>query len=103
MGHRGSASRSTRWRRSSSRPCRRPIGALPVPKDGVGLTGALIDHEGSLVLTLSDGTTKALGRVKGTDGRDVDQGEVMKFLLGEIAKVPKGAEGRQGRAGRRWV
>ncbi len=50
------------------------IEALPKPKDGdpgrdgVGLTGALIDREGNLCLTLSDGTMKTLGRVIGKDG-----------------------------------
>lgn len=40
----------------------------PQGKDGVGLAGAVIDREGGLVLTLTDGTAKALGRVVGNDG-----------------------------------
>ena len=39
-------------------------------RDGVGLAGALIDRGGSLVLTLTDGTTKELGQVVGRDGAD---------------------------------
>jgi hypothetical protein len=42
-------------------------------RDGVGAAGAVIDREGALVLTLSDGTTKSLGIVvgqKGEPGRD---------------------------------
>src|SRR5690606_7347159 len=37
-------------------------------KDGVGLADALIDADSRLVLTMTDGTTKALGVVKGADG-----------------------------------
>lgn len=45
-------------------------------KDGIGLAGALIDRDGELVLTMTDGHTKSLGIVvgkdgeRGTDGRD---------------------------------
>lgn len=42
-------------------------------RDGIGVAGTLIDRDGALVLTLSDGTTKSLGVVvgrNGTDGRD---------------------------------
>lgn len=47
-------------------------------KDGVGLAGAIIDRDGSLVVTLSDGSTKALGLVvgpKGEPGRDGQDGK----------------------------
>jgi ketosteroid isomerase-like protein len=56
------------------------IKAIPVPKDGaagvdgrdgkdgVGLAGAVIDRSGELVVTLTDGTQKALGPVIGKDG-----------------------------------
>ena len=37
-------------------------------KDGAGIADALIDREGNLVLTLTDGRTKALGLVVGKDG-----------------------------------
>lgn len=37
-------------------------------KDGVGVAGAVIDRDGSLVVTLSNGETKQLGRVVGKDG-----------------------------------
>lgn len=37
-------------------------------KDGIGMTGALIDRDGHLVLTLSDGQTKDVGAVVGKDG-----------------------------------
>jgi hypothetical protein len=37
-------------------------------KDGIGLADALIDKDGQLVLTMTDGRTKALGLVVGKDG-----------------------------------
>src|SRR5574344_635020 len=37
-------------------------------KDGVGLAGALIDRDGSLVVTLTNGEVKSLGSVVGKDG-----------------------------------
>ncbi len=55
------------------------VAALPRPEngkdgrdgaDGVGLTGALIDRSGSLVLTFSNGDTKEIGVVVGRDGKD---------------------------------
>lgn len=51
--------------------------ALPEPipgkkgddgKDGVGLAGALIDRDGNLVITLTNGEVKSLGQVVGKDG-----------------------------------
>jgi hypothetical protein len=39
-------------------------------KDGVGLAGALIDRDGALVVTLTNGATKNLGPVVGKDGDD---------------------------------
>jgi hypothetical protein len=46
------------------------VSARPVPKDGVGLAGALIDRQGDLIITLTDGTAKSLGRVDGRPGID---------------------------------
>ncbi len=37
-------------------------------RDGVGLAGAVIDRDGALVVTLTDGSTKSLGLVVGTKG-----------------------------------
>lgn len=41
----------------------------------VSVTGAVIDRDGNLVLTRSDGTTQTLGAVVGKDGRDGKDGE----------------------------
>jgi len=52
----------------------RAVAALPKAKDGepgkdgVGVAGAVIDRDGSLVVTLSNGDMKQLGRVVGRDG-----------------------------------
>lgn len=59
---------------------------MPVPKDGdngIGLADALIDRDGNLVLTLTDGRTKSLGRVHGEDGKN---GET--FTLDDFDIVP---------------
>ncbi|ASY68887.1 hypothetical protein [Sinorhizobium fredii] len=53
------------------------VAELPVPKDGrdgidgkdgVGLAGAVIDRDGGLIVTLTNGETKNLGAVVGRDG-----------------------------------
>jgi hypothetical protein len=44
------------------------VGAIPAPKDGVGMAGAMIDREGGLVVTLTNGEVKHLGRIVGDDG-----------------------------------
>jgi hypothetical protein len=69
------------------------IAALPVPKDGVGVAGALIDRTGELVLTLSDGATKALGPVV---GKDVEMAAVQQWIAAEVAKFPAPKDGRDG-------
>lgn len=51
------------------------VDAIPAPKpgdpgkDGVGLADALRNDCGELVLTMTDGTTRNLGRVNGKDGK----------------------------------
>jgi hypothetical protein len=59
------------------------VGAIPVPKD------ALIDRDGHLVLTLSDGGIKALGCVMGPQGVPGPPGEA----------GPRGVAGEQGADG----
>lgn len=49
------------------------IKSIPEPqagKDGVSLAGAMIDREGALMVTLSNGEVKSLGKVVGKDGLD---------------------------------
>jgi hypothetical protein len=77
--------------------------------DGAGVADAVIDREGSLVLTMTDGRTKSLGIVVGKDGRDggpgadgrdgadglgfddldlaeSDDGVVLRFVRGDVTK-----------------
>lgn len=42
--------------------------------NGIGLADALIDNSGNLVLTMTDGSTKALGMVVGKDGENGQNG-----------------------------
>lgn len=52
----------------------RAVSAIPVPQDGVGLAGAVIDRDGALCITLTNGEVKTLGPVVGRDGEDGDAG-----------------------------
>ena len=54
--------------------------------DGASICGALIDRDGGLVVTLSNGEVKSLGPVVGKDGRDGIDGQ----------KGLDGADGRDG-------
>jgi hypothetical protein len=44
------------------------IAEIPQAKDGVGMAGGLIDRNGNLILSLTDGTQRDLGKVVGKDG-----------------------------------
>lgn len=46
------------------------VKTIPAPKDGVGVAGAMIDRDDCLLLTLTNGEVKNLGRVVGKDGKD---------------------------------
>lgn len=48
---------------------------IPVPKDGLGMAGAMIDRDGALQITFTNGEVKNLGRVEGKDGRDGKNGQ----------------------------
>lgn len=72
------------------------VAALPVPQDGVSLAGAFIDRDGNLLLTLSDGTTRQLGRVVGRDGADVDMSAVERAIIDRIDALPKPKDGLDG-------
>lgn len=69
------------------------VKALPAPKDGVGLAGAIIDRQGDLIVTFTDGRTKELGRVV---GKDVDQAAVTEAIQAEFAKLPVPKDGQDG-------
>jgi hypothetical protein len=69
------------------------VAGVPVPKDGIGLAGALIDREGQLVVTMTDGTARSLGVVV---GKDVDLEAVAEMVRGEVAKIPVPKDGVDG-------
>ena len=55
-------------------------------KDGIGLADCLLDNEGNLVLTMTDGRVKQLGRVVGSDGEPGKDGKT--FTLDDFDIVP---------------
>jgi hypothetical protein len=81
------------------------VSALPRAKDGVGVLGALLDRDGHLVLTLSDGNVKDLGVVVGKDGinglngKDADYTEMTKQITAAVASLPKPKDGKDGAPG----
>jgi hypothetical protein len=69
------------------------VAALPVPKDGVGVAGAVIDRDGGLVLTLSDGAVRELGSVV---GKDADMASIEARLRDLVAALPPAKDGVDG-------
>lgn len=57
----------------------RAVAAIPAAKDGVGLAGLLVDSDGDLVGTLSDGSIHKLGPARGERGLDGFGFEDMTF------------------------
>jgi hypothetical protein len=47
----------------------------PAGKDGVGMAGAMLNRDGELVITCTDGSMRELGLIVGKDGRDGRDGE----------------------------
>jgi hypothetical protein len=74
----------------------RAVSGLPAPKDGLNLASALIDRAGNLVLTLSDGQMKELGKVVGRDGVDADMAALERHVGEVIAALPKPKDGTDG-------
>ncbi len=63
------------------------IAEIPVPKDGkdgVELAGAFINREGSLVITLSNGSVQELGCV---EGKTVDPTEIKEMIRSELSGI----------------
>lgn len=69
---------------------------IPVPKDGIGLAGALINREGELVVTLTNGEAKELGPVVGKDGSDVDPEFIKTLVQEKVDALPKPKDGVDG-------
>jgi hypothetical protein len=58
--------------------------------DGLGLAGAMIDRDGALQITLTNGEVKSLGPVVGKDGRDGSDG--VSFDTFEMEYLPESHE-----------
>lgn len=72
---------------------RRAVAEIPAPQDGVGVVDALIERDGSLTLTMSNGTTKKLGVVV---GRDADLDAIKRQIDDHLATLPKPRDGVDG-------
>ncbi len=62
------------------------VKAIPVPKDGAGLADAVIDRDDNLILTMTDGRTKNMGRVV---GKDAEQDAMLRTLREELNEAIK--------------
>lgn len=69
---------------------------IPVPKDGVGVASGMIDRDGKLILTLSDGKSVDLGRVEGKDGDSVDVMTVKAMIDEAVKSLPAPKDGSDG-------
>ena len=49
---------------------------IPTPKDGLGMAGSMIDRDGNLIITMTNGETKNLGPVVGKDGLSLESFEM---------------------------
>ncbi|WP_051469627.1 hypothetical protein [Chelativorans sp. J32] len=61
------------------------LAEAPAQKDAVSVTSAVIDRNGSLILTMSDGSTKDIGQVVGKDGEPGVDGLGFDDMTEELA------------------
>lgn len=102
----------------------RAVKQIPTPKDGIGMAGSMIDRDGNLIITMTNGETKNLGPVVGKDGVSLESFE-MEYLpdthevrltaqAGDVKKsitYPAGGihgkgywrDGLEAKAGEAWV
>ncbi len=66
------------------------VAKIPVPKDGVGAAAALIDRDGALVITMTDGTVRNLGPVV---GRSIEPAEVRAMVQEAVDAIPRPQDG----------
>lgn len=69
------------------------VAALPTPADGVGLAGAVQDHQGHLVLTLTSGATVDVGMIA---GKDVDMDAIGSQIKAHFDALPRPKDGVDG-------
>jgi hypothetical protein len=72
------------------------VAAIELPKDGVGISSAVVNRAGHLVLAMSDGSTKDVGIVA---GKDADSETVQKMVADAVAKIPSPEKGQDGADG----
>lgn len=77
----------------------RAIKSFEPPKDGIGVKGLLINRDGHLVATLTDGSTMDVGTVIGRDGKDADPDLLLKMVTETVAKIPRPKDGADGADG----
>ncbi len=80
-----------------------PAGSAGAKGDtGHSVASALVNKDGCLVLTFSDGTVKDVGVVvgkDGTNGTSVDVHAVKSMVLDAVAEIPKPKDGTDGKDG----
>lgn len=69
------------------------VAAIPPAKDGLGVSGALINREGHLVLTMMDGTAINLGQIV---GKDWDLAAADALIAEKLANLPRAKDGVDG-------
>jgi integrin beta 3 len=74
---------------------------IPSPKDGVGIKGAIRDHSGCIILTLTDGNILNVGEIKdgadgrdGVDGKSVEPAVIEEMVIAAVAKIPAAKDGK---------
>jgi integrin beta 3 len=75
------------------------LAARPLPKDGVSIGETMLDRDGHLILTMTDGRTKDIGLIVGRDGQNVDLDFVKQTIATEVAKIERPKDGKDGRDG----
>lgn len=99
------------------------VAAIPPAKDGLGVAGAMIDRDGALQITLSNGEVKNLGPVVGRDGislesfdleylpesheveikaRSGDRVKSVRYYAGGIRAAGYWRDGKSVKAGEAW-
>jgi hypothetical protein len=66
------------------------VAGIRVPADGVGLAGAIQDHKGNLVITLTNGTTVDVGQVA---GKDADMDALRAEIKELVDAIPRPRDG----------
>jgi hypothetical protein len=56
-------------------------------RDGIDAMDVMVDREGTLVFTMSDGRMKNVGLVVGKDGQDVSLDAIEKLISDRVAKI----------------